>query len=207
MRMRCRPRRIGLMQIMPATWRLCISAIIWAAIPTIPRQYLQAPRFCVSSTIASVRNGFLAAYNAGPSRYLRFLTTWPAVNVETNSTSPSSHGCCPVSRSAAAISTLSVPQDWRSAPLFAASRPAANTPVWSAARPLILPQPFCLRLLHQKAIRCKATRISPPDAAGLFAALIPARLAMICGRSPLSFSGACLGGSGDLRRGHRAKAR
>lgn len=77
---------IGLMQIMPATWREPRARYGLGADPYDPRDNILAARpICARCTIASRSPDFLAAYNAGPERYAQHLATGQALLGETQS--------------------------------------------------------------------------------------------------------------------------
>ena len=119
-------------------------------------------------------SGFLAAYNAGPSRYLAFLTQGLPLKVETQLYLAKLARLLPGAQIGGAISAPSLPRDWRSAPLFAASCAASDGPVWAAARPgnPSAAVPSAARI--KQHFRRDCHRALAPNAAGLFAALTAA---------------------------------
>ena len=127
---------MGLMQIMPETW----EALRW-------RYHLGGDPYDVHDNIlagtALLRElydrfgagGFLAAYNAGPSRYLAFLTQGQPLKVETQ---------LYLGKLAALLPELQIGQvpfaagplsNWRTASLFAPGRLASTSQTWAAVQP------------------------------------------------------------------------
>ena len=115
---------MGLMQIMPATWE-----------PLRLHYHLGANPYDVHDNIvagtALLRElydrfggaGFLAAYNAGPSRYLSFLNAGEPLKEETRSYL-TKLALLLGGTLAEAILTPVRPRDWRGAPIFLATLPA-----------------------------------------------------------------------------------
>jgi hypothetical protein len=117
---------MGLMQIMPATWR-----------PLRLRYGLGADPYDIHDNIVAGTgllrelydrfgtNGFLAAYNAGPSRYLSFLDSGEPLTEETRAylakLAPLLKG-----QLAAAVVAPAGSHDWRAAPLFLTAWPAGS---------------------------------------------------------------------------------
>jgi hypothetical protein len=150
---------IGLMQIMPATWS-----------PLRLRYHLGADPYDVHDNIlagtALLRelydrfgaHGFLAAYNAGPSRYLAFSTAGQPLRAETehylSKLAPLLGG-----ELGNVILAPVITHDWRSAPLFVSA--------WSAT-------PISVPTAHQAsdpgAASTSSSRLAPRNA-GIFATL------------------------------------
>jgi hypothetical protein len=166
---------IGLMQIMPDTWR------------TLRRRYsLGDDPYDAHDNIlggtALLREfydrfgagGFLAAYNAGPSRYLAFLTQGRPLELETQIYLAKLAALLPGLPFGGAASAPPLPPDWRTAPLFASAAPMLKEPAWAAARPgspsAAVPPP---NPAPDRTVGAAASPLAP-DSAGLFAALTPA---------------------------------
>jgi hypothetical protein len=163
---------IGLMQIMPATWAALRQRYHLGSDPYDPRDNILGGTALLRELYDRFGGGgFLAAYNAGPSRYLAFLTQGLPLKVETQLYLAKLARLLPDGEIGRAISAPPVPRDWRSAPLFAASWPAAETPVWAAARPdkpsAAVPSAAIASNGQSSATRPRLA----PTAAGLFAAL------------------------------------
>ena len=154
---------MGLMQIMPGTWGLLQL-----------RYHLRADPYNVHDNIvagtALLRelydrfgaSGFLAAYNAGPSRYLSFLNAGVPLKEETRTylakLAPLLGG-----KLASAVLTPNGSHDWRSAPLFLTawsgdSGPALEPPSSGNSDAAATPSPVTPARLE-------------PRSAGLFATL------------------------------------
>jgi hypothetical protein len=166
---------IGLMQIMPATWAALQQRYHLGSDPYDPRDNILGGTALLRELYDRFgAGGFLAAYNAGPSRYLAFLTQGLPLKVETQLYLVKLARLLPEGEIGRANSAPSVPQDWRSAPLFAASLPAAETPVWAAARP---DKPSAAVPPAATASNTQSNATRPhlaPSSAGLFAALTAA---------------------------------
>ena len=161
---------MGLMQIMPETWEV----LRW-------RYHLGGDPYDVHDNIlggtALLRElydrfgggGFLAAYNAGPSRYLAFLKQGRPLKVETQ---------LYLAKLAALLPELQIGQvpfaagplsNWRTASLFAPGGLASASQTWAAARPGN----------QSNSLSATASNSSPstppaslaPTSAGLFAVL------------------------------------
>jgi len=165
---------IGLMQIMPATWATLQQHYHLGGDPYDPHDNVLAGTALLRELYDRFgAGGFLAAYNAGPSRYLALLTQGLPLKAETQLYLAKLARLLPDTEIGRTISAPSVPQDWHSAPLFAASWPASDRPVWAAARP---DKPSAA------VPAAAASNIPPgatpprfaPNAAGLFAALTAA---------------------------------
>lgn len=116
---------MGLMQIMPATWG-----------PLRLRYRLGADPYDVHDNIVAGTgmlrelydrfgaSGFLAAYNAGPSRYLSFLDSGEPLTEETRAYLAKLAPLMKGPLAAAALAPAGS-DDWRSAPLFLTAWPAS----------------------------------------------------------------------------------
>ena len=125
---------MGLMQLMPATWRALSRTYNLGKDPFAPRANILAGAAYLRALHDRYGSpGFLAAYNAGPSRYEAYrsgLRPLPAetlryvARLATRLALPGDLGTTPP----AARETLAVVPDWRAAPLFAsAPQPAGTT--------------------------------------------------------------------------------
>jgi hypothetical protein len=127
---------MGLMQIMPASW----ETLQW-------RYHLGGDPYDVHDNIlggtALLRelydrfgaSGFLAAYNAGPSRYLAFLTQGQPLKPETQLYLAKLATLLPELQIGHAPLAPAAPPNWRTASLFAPGWQASTSQVWAAARP------------------------------------------------------------------------
>lgn len=106
---------MGLMQLMPATWREIREQLALGDDPFDPRDNVLAGAFYLRRL--HDRFGFeggLAAYNAGPQRYLEHLTTGRALPAETRA-----YVAAIRRRLALGPADPAPPvRDWRAAPLF-----------------------------------------------------------------------------------------
>ncbi len=106
---------MGLMQLMPGTWREMRAELDLGEDPFAPRDNLLAGAAYLRRLYdAYGAGGFLAAYNAGPGRYERHLTGTARLPAETVRY---------VSRVSAEIAAANEPRapaarDWRGSPLF-----------------------------------------------------------------------------------------
>jgi hypothetical protein len=165
---------IGLMQIMPATWAALQQRYHLGSDPYDPRDNILGGTALLRELYDRFgAGGFLAAYNAGPSRYLAFLTQGLPLKVETQLYLAKLARLLPDAEVGRAISAPSLPQAWRSAPLFAASWPAAETPVWAATRPDKSSAGVPAAAAPNNLRGATPPRLAP-NAAGLFAALTAA---------------------------------
>jgi hypothetical protein len=165
---------IGLMQIMPATWAALRQRYHLGSDPFDTHDNILAGTALLRELYDRFgAGGFLAAYNAGPSRYLAFLTQGLPLKVETQLYLAKLARLLPDTEIGRAISAPSAPQDWHSAPLFAANRPASDGPVWAAARPDKPSAAVPAAAISNNPPGATPSRLAP-NAAGLFAALTAA---------------------------------
>lgn len=131
---------MGLMQIMPATWEELRGQLELGPDPFDVRDNVLAGAFYLRQLLDRFgRNGFLAAYNAGPSRYAQHLTQGRALPLETRAY---------VARLAPAMMVAQQPSqpedgqrtpDWRSSGIFvggASDRQEQQAPSVFASDPL-----------------------------------------------------------------------
>jgi hypothetical protein len=121
---------IGLMQIMPGTWAELRAAHRLGDDPFDPRDNILAGTAYLRQMYDRFGSpGFLAAYNAGPARYQEHVDTGRALPLETRNylaiLAPLIADGTDVAR---AVSRPHRTQDWRDAPLFAATAAAGNPP-------------------------------------------------------------------------------
>lgn len=127
---------MGLMQIMPGTWAELREANRLGNDPFDPRDNILAGTAYLRQMYDRFGSpGFLAAYNAGPARYQEHLDTGRALPRETRNylaiLAPLIADGTDVAR---AVSRPHRTQDWRDAPLFAATAEAGQTQVDDAQR-------------------------------------------------------------------------
>jgi hypothetical protein len=165
---------IGLMQIMPATWAALQQRYHLGSDPYDPRDNILGGAALLRELYDRFgAGGFLAAYNAGPSRCLAFLTQGLPLKVETQHYLAKLARLLPDTEIGRAVPVSSVPQDWRSAPLFAASWPGSEGPVWAATRPEKHSAAVPAAAASNNLPGATPSRLAP-NAAGLFAALTAA---------------------------------
>jgi hypothetical protein len=121
---------IGLMQIMPGTWAELRAAHRLGDDPVDPHDNILAGTAYLRQMYDRFGSpGFLAAYNAGPARYQDHLDTGRALPLETRNylaiLAPLIADGTDIAR---AVSRPHRTQDWRDAPLFAATAEAGQTP-------------------------------------------------------------------------------
>ena len=121
---------IGLMQIMPGTWAELRVAYRLGNDPFDPRDNILAGTAYLRQMYDRFGSpGFLAAYNAGPTRYQNHLDTGRTLPLETRNylaiLAPLIADGTDVSR---AVNNPQRTQDWRDAPLFAAMAEEGQTP-------------------------------------------------------------------------------
>lgn len=121
---------MGLMQIMPGTWAGLRAAYGLGEDPFDPRDNILAGTAYLRQMYDRFGSpGFLAAYNAGPARYQEHVDTGRALPLETRNylaiLAPFIADGTDVAR---AVSRPHRTQDWRDAPLFAATAEAGNPP-------------------------------------------------------------------------------
>ncbi|WP_299657012.1 lytic transglycosylase domain-containing protein [uncultured Tateyamaria sp.] len=119
---------MGLMQIMPGTWAELRAAYGLGEDPFDPRDNILAGTAYLRQMYDRFGSpGFLAAYNAGPTRYQEHVDTGRALPLETRNylaiLAPLIANGTDVAR---AVSRPHRTQDWRDAPLFAATAEAGN---------------------------------------------------------------------------------
>lgn len=127
---------MGLMQIMPGTWAELRVAFRLGNDPFDPRDNILAGTAYLRQMYDRFGSpGFLAAYNAGPTRYQNHLDTGRALPLETRNylaiLAPLIADGTDVAR---AVSRPHRTQDWRDAPLFAATADAGHSPGDDAQR-------------------------------------------------------------------------
>ena len=120
---------MGLMQIMPSTWTELRVAHRLGDDPFDPRDNILAGTAYLRQMYDRFGSpGFLAAYNAGPARYQDHLNTGRALPRETRNylaiLAPLIGDGTNVAR---AVNRPQRTQDWRDAPLFAATAEVAQT--------------------------------------------------------------------------------
>jgi len=109
---------MGLMQIMPATWRKLRVQHGLGNDPFDPRNNILAGTAYLRAMYDLFgAPGFLAAYNAGPARYAEHLATGRPLPLETQAYLAS---LAPLIGSSAAAPVQAAPSDWRDASLFVA---------------------------------------------------------------------------------------
>lgn len=163
---------IGLMQIMPATWDVLRQRYHLGEDPYDAHDNILAGTALLRELYDRFgASGFLAAYNAGPSRYLAFLTHGQPLKVETQLYLTKLEPLLPELPIGSSGLLLALRHDWRSAQLFATSWPVARTHDWAAARPGNLPATVPSAGAASNR-RSSATPLHlTPSATGLFAAL------------------------------------
>lgn len=127
---------MGLMQIMPDTWAELRVAYRLGNDPFDPRDNILAGTAYLRQMYDRFGSpGFLAAYNAGPARYQNHLDSGRALPLETQNylaiLAPLIADGTDVAR---AVNNPQRTQDWRDAPLFAATAEAGQTQVDDAQR-------------------------------------------------------------------------
>ncbi len=93
---------MGLMQLMPGTWREVRAALRLGTDPHDPRDNILAGTFYLRAMHDRFGYpGLFAAYNAGPARYARHLATGRSLPAETNAyVAPVAGGAAPAPRPA-----------------------------------------------------------------------------------------------------------
>ncbi|MCK0166645.1 lytic transglycosylase domain-containing protein [Jannaschia sp. S6380] len=127
---------MGLMQIMPGTWAELRAAYGFGDDPFDRRDNILAGTAYLRQMYDRFGSpGFLAAYNAGPARYQEHLDTGRALPRETrNYLAILAPLIGDGTNVAQAVSRPHRTQDWRDAPLFAATAEAGQTQVDDAQR-------------------------------------------------------------------------
>lgn len=121
---------MGLMQIMPGTWAELRAAHRLGDDPFDSRDNILAGAAYMRQMYDRFGSpGFLAAYNAGPARYQEHLDTGRTLPLETRNylaiLAPLIADGTDVAR---AVNNPQRTQDWRDAPLFAATAEAGHSP-------------------------------------------------------------------------------
>lgn len=113
---------MGLMQIMPATWADLRRAHGFGDDPFDPRENILAGTSYLRAMYDRFGSpGFLAAYNAGPSRYQGYLTSGRPLPAETRNYLAILAPIIGAQQDTLLAAELPLPpQDWREAPLFSA---------------------------------------------------------------------------------------
>ena len=121
---------MGLMQIMPGTWAELRAAHRLGDDPFDPRDNILAGTAYLRQMYDRFGSpGFLAAYNAGPARYQEHLDTGRALPLETRNYLAILAPLIGVGTNVAqAVSRPQRTQDWRDAPLFAATAEERQPP-------------------------------------------------------------------------------
>lgn len=127
---------VGLMQIMPATWEALRRRYRLGADPYDAHDNILAGTALLRELYDRFgAGGFLAAYNAGPARYLAFLGHGQPLNAETQLCLAKLAALLPELQIGGATFAAAASPDWRTASLFAQAWPAPNPPVSAASRP------------------------------------------------------------------------
>ncbi len=127
---------LGLMQIMPDTWAVLRQRLHLGADPFNPHDSVMAGTALLRELYDRFGpSGFLAAYNAGPKRYLAYLTGGEPLTAETRGYLAQIAPLLGDPVLAAAVQTPAGLADWRSASLFAAAAQQQPSVLWAAARP------------------------------------------------------------------------
>jgi membrane-bound lytic murein transglycosylase B len=165
---------MGLMQIMPGTWSdLRLRYHLGADPFDVHDNVLAGSAFLRELFDRFGPQGFLAAYNAGASRYLAYLTEGRPLPDETR---------LYLTRIAAQLDSAGIDQivkapaivpDWRTAPVFAATSQIPGKSVWAGAQ-IGIPAANAPHLASVSAGISDAipSRLTPQPG-GLFAALAP----------------------------------
>ncbi len=166
---------IGLMQIMPNTWFAMRQRYHLGSDPYDPHDNILGGTALLRELYDRFGSGgFLAAYNAGPSRYLAFLTQGQPLRAEAQLYLAKLAAVLPELPIDGTAFAAALPHDWRSAALFAASWPAADTHVWAATRPDNPPAAVPSAGAASNSPSGATPPRLAPNTAGLFAALTPA---------------------------------
>jgi hypothetical protein len=166
---------IGLMQIMPATWETLRQHYHLGSDPYDVHDNILAGTALMRELYDRFgANGFLAAYNAGPSRYLAYLAQGAPLKDETRRYLTKLAGLLPDGQIGGAILAPAVLHDWRSASLFVAAwqLTQASAETSSQRGDLVADSPAPTMQASGRA-DAVPSRLEP-QAAGLFAALTPA---------------------------------
>lgn len=118
---------IGLMQIMPKTWAVLRQRLHLGANPYDPHDNVMAGAALLRNLYERFGpGGFLAAYNAGPQRYLDYLTTGRPLSDETRAYLARIAPLLGDARLARAVAAPAASTDWRTASLFVAGETSAS---------------------------------------------------------------------------------
>jgi soluble lytic murein transglycosylase-like protein len=121
---------MGLMQVMPATWAVLTSRYGLGNDPYDPRANIMAG----AAYIREMHDrygapGFLAAYNAGPGRYEKYLYAGRPLPAETRNYVAKIAPALDGSQRLASIVTAPSPYDWTRAALFAPRSVSVSTDI------------------------------------------------------------------------------
>lgn len=119
---------MGLMQIMPGTWADLRRDHDFADDPFDPRENILAGTAYLRAMYDQFGSpGFLAAYNAGPTRYEDYLTSGRPLPTETRNYLAILAPIIGAQQDGSLADELPLrPQDWREAPLFTATQVAPS---------------------------------------------------------------------------------
>lgn len=166
---------IGLMQIMPASWGALRQRYRLGDDPYDAHDNILGGTALLRELYDKFgASGFLAAYNAGPSRYLAFLMQGQPLKTETQLYLAKLAALLPELPIGGAAPAPALQHGWRKAPLFTPAGSAPNAIAWAATRPgsltAAVPPPATAPSSTPGAFPARLA----PDSAGLFAALTPA---------------------------------
>lgn len=166
---------IGLMQIMPLTWEALRQRYRLGADPYDAHDNILAGTALLRELYDRFgAGGFLAAYNAGPARYLAFLGHGKPLKAETQLYLTKLAALLPELQTGGATFASAASPDWRSASLFAQAWPARKTVDLPASGPGNL-SAAVLPSATASNINSDASSLHfAPNAAALFVALSPA---------------------------------
>jgi hypothetical protein len=126
---------MGLMQIMPGTWSDLRPSYPLGADPFDPHDNILAGSAFLRKLFDRFGpEGFLAAYNAGPSRYLAYLTQGRPFAGETHIYLTKIAAQLGPTGIGPAIQVPAALPDWRAAPLFSATSQTPGNGIWAGAR-------------------------------------------------------------------------
>jgi hypothetical protein len=157
---------VGLMQIMPDTWADLAQRYRLDSDPTSPHDNIIGGTAYLRELYDRFgATGFLAAYNAGPARYQRYLTDGFPLADETRRYLGQLATALPDLPRDPLLTATSQPVDWRNADLF------AQLPIHLA--PVDFKLPTALSGDGQPAVQPGLLSRLTPQAAGLFAPVSP----------------------------------